>query len=450
MKDIAILIIDDRKDHAEAAAESLEKVGYKCEVASSGREGLDRLTKQEFNIVLTDLKMPDMDGMEVLRQVKKHSAEAEVIMMTAYSSVETAVEAMQKGAATYLKKPLNIRELRQVVENVVEKQRLLQDNINLHRQLDKKYGFEGLIGNSAKMQRVFESIQQVAGTSVSVLIQGESGTGKELVARSIHYTGSRRNNHFVPLNCAALSEGILESELFGHEKGAFTGAIYQRKGRFEFAHLGTLFLDEIGDMPMTTQIKLLRVIEDGEILRVGNNIPIKVDVRLITATNQDLEELVKNGNFREDLYFRLKVITMNLPPLRERKDDIPVLVHSFIKEFNRIHHKNIKSIPSQTLEVLTHYPWPGNVRELKNCVESMVVTTRGNTLNEKNISAYIREGQERKLGIGTLSGVPIERAEKELIKNTLASVQGNRVKAAHMLGVGERTLYRKLKKYKLA
>lgn len=449
MENIAILIIDDRKDHAAAAAESLEKVGYQCQVASSGREGLQLLAERKFNIVITDLKMFDMDGLEVLRGVKKRLPETEVIMMTAYSSVETAVEAMQQGAATYLKKPLNIKELRQVVKNVVEKQQLLRDNVNLRQQLDKKYGFEGLIGNSDQMQGVLDLIRQVAKTSASILIQGESGTGKELVSRAIHYNSPRKNNHFVPLNCAALSEGILESELFGHEKGAFTGAIYQRKGRFEFAHLGTLFLDEIGDMPMATQIKLLRVIENSEIFRVGSNTSIRVDVRLVTATNQDLDELVKKGTFREDLYFRLKVITINLAPLRERRDDISLLTNSFIKEFNQIHHTKIKSITPEVLQVFGRYAWPGNVRELRNCIESMVVTTRNDVLDVPDIPAAINQEKKAALVPVPFSSIPLDQAEKELIKGTLVLAKGNRAQAAQMLGVSSRTLYRKLRKYRL-
>jgi two-component system response regulator HydG len=336
------------------------------------------------------------------------------------------------------------------VKKALEKLQLSRDNVELRRQLEEKFGFEGIIGNTEKMHRIFDILKQVAPTDVTVLIQGESGTGKELIARAIHQNSRRRHHRFVALNCAALSEGILESELFGHEKGAFTGALYQRKGRFEFAHKGTLFLDEIGDMPLSTQIKLLRVIEEREIYRVGSNVPIPVDVRLIAATNQNLDELVKEGKFREDLYYRLKVVTINLPPLRERLADIPLLISHFIKEFNARHGKNVQSMSPRARDLLFLYPWPGNIRELRNCIESMVVTCKGRELTVDDIPAYISPDKVPESPIPMLAGISLEKAEKELIKNTLAMVNGNREEAARILGIGERTLYRKLKRYNLA
>ncbi|MCK5579091.1 MAG: sigma-54-dependent Fis family transcriptional regulator [Planctomycetes bacterium] len=447
---VSILIIDDEKDHAEAAAESLRKVGYRCDVAFSGQDGLRKLSDDQFDIVFTDLMMHGMDGLTVLKEAKKKNPDIQVVMMTGYPSVETAVEAMQFGALTYLQKPVNIKELRAIARKAAEKLQLIRDNVVLRRQIDEKFGFEGIIGNSQPMRQAFEIVKQVVDTNATVLIQGESGVGKELFARAVHFNSSRKNNHFVALNCAALSEGILESELFGHEKGAFTGAIAQRKGRFVFAHLGTLFLDEIGDMPVSTQIKLLRVIENGEIFRVGSNHPIKIDVRLIAATNQDLEALVTKGQFREELYYRIKVVTINLPPLRERMMDIPLLVESFMKEFNRAHHKNISSVSSEVMNVLTRYYWPGNVRELKNCVESMLVTAQGSQIEKSDIPEYIfKPRAETRLNKLLPAGIPLEQAEKELIRNTLGLVQGNRAAAAKMLGISERTLYRKIKRFKL-
>src|SRR6185503_2933962 len=332
---IRILVLDDDGAHAEAASESLARSGYDCTVATSGTEGLRLIEKDGFDVVLTDLVMRDHSGIEIVRKVKAASPETEVIVMTGYPSYETALEAMDEGAYDYLNKPIDLNILRAKIKKALEKQKLFRSNVELKRQLDKKYGFEGIIGGSEPMQNVFDTLRQVSASKATVLILGENGTGKELVARAIHANSPRRGNHFVPLNCAALSESILESELFGHEKGAFTGATQMRKGRFEYAHNGTLFLDEIGDLPAATQVKLLRVLEYGEIFRVGSNEPIKVDVRLLTATNKSLMWLVREGKFREDLYYRLKVVTVDLPPLRERLEDLPLLVQSFLDEFSR-------------------------------------------------------------------------------------------------------------------
>jgi two-component system response regulator HydG len=326
--DTNILIIDDEKDQAEAIAESLRKVGYTCLTAVSGNNVLDIIRKDGIDVVITDLVMHEIDGMRILRETKEHSPETEVILITGHGSVETAVTAMQKGAATYLLKPINISHLRAVVDKVVEKQNIVRSNIELHKQLEEKFGFDGIIGNSQQMHRIFNILKQIASTTATVLIVGESGTGKELIARAIHYNGPRKNNPYVVLNSAAISESLLESELFGHEKGAFTGALHQRKGKFEYANNGSLFLDEVGDMPLTTQAKLLRLIEDGRIVRIGSNESVKIDVRIIAATNKDLGELVKEGKFREDLYFRFNVICLRLPPLRERQEDIFLMMDS--------------------------------------------------------------------------------------------------------------------------
>jgi two-component system response regulator HydG len=362
---------------------------------------------------------------------------------------------MQIGALNYLTKPIEISVLRAVVYKATERQRLVRSNVELTRQLDEKFGFEGVIGNSQNMQDAIAKVRQIAGTNVIVLIQGESGTGKELVAKAIHYNSPRKNKPFVPLNCAALSESILESELFGHVKGAFTGAVADRKGRFEYANGGTLFLDEVGDMPLPTQIKLLRVIESGEIMRVGSNEPVKVNVRLISATNADLEEAVRRGTFRKDLYFRLKVVTIELPPLRARREDIPLLIDHFLKEFTRAHGKDVKGLTAAARKVLGAAPWPGNVRQLRNTIESMIVIDSDGLLDVDDLPDGIQsEGTGAALAPASSSdsliGKSLDEVEKHYIAHALAQAEGNREEAAKMLGIGERTLYRKLKQYGLS
>jgi len=445
-----ILVIDDKEEHANATAEALQKVGYKCRVATSGKEGLGIIETGAVSIVITDLMMHDVDGLQILRTTKERIPEAEVILITGYGTVETAVDAMQKGASTYLLKPFNINHLRAEVAKLVEKQGLVRSNRELHKQLDEKFGLSGIIGNSPKMQKVLNIVKQISGTTATILITGESGTGKELIAKIIHNNSPRKNNTLVILNSAAIPENLLESELFGHEKGAFTGAMYQRKGKFEHAHHGTLFLDEIGDMPLSTQVKLLRVIEDGVITRIGSNDPIEVDARLVAATNQDLEKLIKEGRFREDLYFRLNVVSIKLPPLRERCEDIPLLIDTFLQEFSQIHNKKISQLSPEARKILYKYAWPGNVRELRNCIESMVVVSAKAILDIEDIPDHIFQRTDKTPSTpGLIAGMTIDEVEKELIKITLATVNGNREEAAKMLGIGERTLYRKLDLYGL-
>src|SRR5438067_2489791 len=329
---IRVLIIDDEPFHAEAVAESLQRVGYECSVATSGRAGASRLEREDFDVVLTDLRMADMDGLAILRKAKQDLPNAEVVLITGHGDVKTAVEAIKQGAANYLTKPVDMVELRAIVDKAAERLRLAHANRELKRQLDEKFGFEGVIGNSPKMHEIIDRLRNIAPTSAAVLIQGETGTGKELVAKAIHTNSPRKNKPFVAMNCTALNENLLDDELFGHEPGAFTGADRLRKGRFEYANGGTLFLDEVGDMPLALQAKLLRVLENGEVYRVGSNDPIKVDVRLVSATHRDLEAMIAEGKFRQDLYFRLKVGLVKLPPLRERREDIPLLTQHFLKE----------------------------------------------------------------------------------------------------------------------
>jgi len=413
-----VLIIDDDADHGDAVAQALDRVPCRCDAVTSGREGLDRLAEADYDLVITDLVMNDVDGMEVLVQAKKRHPDVEVILVTGYATVENAVAAMQKGATTYLRKPVNLDELRAVVRNTLERQHLRRDNIELRRQLDQRYGFENIVGNNPRMLRLLDTLRQIAPTNATVLVYGESGTGKELVARALHSNSRRRQARFVALNCGALSEGILESELFGHTKGAFTGATEARLGRFEYADGGTLLLDEVGDMPPSTQVKLLRVLEQNEIIRVGSNTPVTVDVRIVAATHRRLERLVEGGAFREDLYFRLKVVPLYTPPLRERKDDIPLLANHF-------------------------------VRELRNCIEHMIVVTTDPVLDTDDLPDHILPGETAAIEQPALAGISIAEAERQLIRNTLAMVNGNRVEAARILGIGERTLYRKLKEYGL-
>ena len=458
---VKVLVVDDDAAHAEATAESLERAGFAVRIAANGAEGLKAVDAEPFDVLVTDLVMRDVSGLELLRRARARWTDIEVIVMTGYPSYETAVEALNEGAFDYITKPVNMHVLRAKMAKAVDRIHLVRDNVELRRTIDKRYGFQGIIGSTARMKRVFDVLQQVSASNATVLVLGESGTGKELVARAIHQNSPRRGHHFVPLNCAALSESVLESELFGHVKGAFTGATYDRKGRFEYSHEGTLFLDEIGDLPPPVQVKLLRVLEYGEVFRVGANEPIKVDVRLITATNKNLETLIREGRFREDLYFRLKVVTIDLPPLRERLDDLPLLVDAFIKELSAAHRKPISRITPEALRLFYQYPWPGNVRELRNAVESMIVLTKNEVLDADEVPDYVTSragpgamaapepGDTDGGDGGPASGVHLETAEKELIRQALALSQGNREKAAQLLGIGERTLYRKIKRFGL-
>jgi two-component system response regulator HydG len=443
---VKVLVLDDDGPHAEAAAESLSRSGYQCTVATTGTEGARLLEKESFDVVLTDLVMRDLSGIEIVRKVKAATPETEVIVMTGYPSYDTALEAMDAGAYDYLNKPIDLNILRAKLRKALEKQVLVRSNVELKRQLDKKYGFEGIIGGSEPMQNVFDTMRQVSASNATVLILGETGTGKELVARAVHANSLRRGKRFMALNCAALSETILESELFGHEKGAFTGATQQRKGRFEYADGGTLFLDEVGDLPGATQVKLLRVIEYGEVFRVGSNEPVKVDVRLIAATHKDLSALIREGTFREDLYYRLKVVTIELPPLRERLEDLPILIQAFLDEFAKGQGRKSPEITPAAMELLYNYDWPGNVRELRNCVESMVVLDKDGKIDAEDVPRFVKQADDGQPGSG-VGGVNLEEKEKESIRKALALCEGNREKAAKMLGIGERTLYRKIKRY---
>jgi len=452
---IQVLVVDNDRAHAEAMADSLRSVGFACTMAGGGREAISMLESTTFEIVVTDLKMPDVGGLEVLAKAKELQPDAEVILVTGHGTIESAVQAMQRGAFNYLLKPLDLKQLRAVVENAARSQYLRRANAELHRRLDERFGFEGVIGNSPQMHDVVMRLQRIAPTDVTVLIQGETGTGKELVAKAIHQNSPRKKRPFVALNCAALSEHILESELFGHVRGAFTDASSDRQGKFEYADGGTMFLDEVGDMPIPTQIKLLRVLESGEITRVGSNEPIKVNVRILSATNRDLEKAIADGTFREDLYHRLKVVTIRLPRLVERREDIPLLIDYFIREHGKRHQKAIRGISVRARQALLRYDWPGNVRQLRNMIESMVVVDIDEVLDVDDLPAELApvggtvDVVIERDGLKELVGKPISEIEKLFIGETLKTTGGNREEAAGMLGIGERTLYRKIKEYGL-
>lgn len=452
---IKTLIVDNDAGHADAMAESLRKVGYDCTVAETGDEGARLLEKDAFEVVVTDLVMPGVGGLELLAKSKEVLPDAEVILVTGHGTVESAVEAMQQGAFNYLLKPLDLGQLRAVVDNAARSQHLRRANAELSRRLDEKFGFEGVIGNSAAMREVIERLSRIAPTDATVLIQGDTGSGKELVAQAIHQNSPRKNRPFVALNCGALSEHILESELFGHIKGAFTDASRDRVGKFEYADGGTLFLDEVGDMPPATQIKLLRVLESGEITRVGSNEATKVNVRILSATNRDLETAIADGTFREDLYHRLKVITVRLPRLVERREDIPLLVDHFVKLHAQRHGKKVRSVSAAARRRLLAYDWPGNVRELRNAIETMVVIDMDEVLDLDDLPEQFSSSSDPGVtptsgdGLADLVGKPLSEIEGLFIGETLKVTGGNREEAAGMLEIGERTLYRKIKEYGL-
>ncbi len=446
-----ILVVDDEVPHAEAVADGLARLNHHCRILHSGEEAIARLKERHFDVIVTDLVLGGaQDGLDVLAAARKHSPGTEVILITAHSSVATCRTALQEGACDYIEKPLDLDELRAVVQRAAERtaqQRVIRE---LREQLDKHYGFEAVIGNSPQIIRILETIRRIAPAKVPVLIQGESGTGKELLAYAIHNNSRRKGNRFVALNCAGLNETLLEDELFGHVKGAYTGASADRKGRFEYADGGTMFLDEVGDMPLAMQAKLLRVLENGELVRVGSNEPIHADVRVISATNTNLAERVQKKQFRQDLFFRLNGVTIDVPPLRDRREDIPLLIEHFIKLANESHEAKVTGITAEARRALTAFDYLGNVRQLRNIVENMVVLTGEGKLTVEDLPAEVRAlPQAAGEGTSALAGVSISEAEKELIRNTLKMVDGNRQQAARILGIGERTLYRKIKEYGL-
>ncbi|MBI3202612.1 MAG: sigma-54-dependent Fis family transcriptional regulator [Myxococcales bacterium] len=441
-----ILVVDDEPNARTALAEILKEEGYQVETAADGFKGLARAEEFGPDLVLTDLKMPGMDGVELLRKLRHHASDLPVVLMTAFGAVETAVSAMREGAADYLTKPLNTDELVLVIDRALERVRLRRETHELKSQLTERYRFDNIVGNSPEMQEVFKSVAQVAPSRATVLLTGESGTGKELVAAAIHHRSPRKDGPFVRLHCAALAETLLESELFGHERGAYTGADRRREGRFEQANGGTLFLDEIGDISPSTQVKLLRVLQERQFERVGGNQTQTVDVRLIAATNRDLKQLVAEGRFREDLYYRLNVINVCLPPLRRRKSDVAALSAHFLERFARENAKRVDRFSDAALAQIVAYSWPGNVRELENVVERAVVLTDGSTIELHHLPAELGAA-EAEGATPTIPGSTMADIERHAILATLEAHGGSTSKAAEVLGISVRKIQYKLHEY---
>jgi DNA-binding NtrC family response regulator len=442
----SILVVDDEADMRELVKDVLEEQGYAVATASGGREALQQLGGREYAVVLTDLKMKDMQGLDLLKAVKQEFPDANVILMTAFGTVETAIAAMKEGAYDYLIKPVKNEELIRVAGRAVREALLRREVSRLRREVHKEYSFHQILGKSRAMREVFELIRRVADSPSNVLITGESGTGKELVAKAIHYNSERRDGPFVPVNCAAIPDQLLESELFGHMRGAFTDAKMDRRGLFEEAQKGTLFLDEISELPLMLQAKLLRAIQEREIRRLGSTKPIQVDVRLIAATNLHLAEEVKAKRFREDLYYRLNVIEIRLPPLRERREDIPLLVEAFLQKYASTNRKALTGASEPALALLIDYAWPGNVRELENVIERAVTLARGERVMPEDLPPAVQgaRGERRVLDEAADRILPLDEMEKEYIRKILEKAGGNKYQAAQLLGIDRKTLYRKL------
>ena len=444
-----ILIVDDEESQRKQLAGFLNKQGFSVTTAASGPEALDRCHAQNFEIALIDLKMPGMDGVELLKELKRLSPEIQVIMMTAYGSVESAVEAMRLGAYDYINKPINLDELKLNINKALQSYHLLVENKYLKERLEEEFGDLQIIGDSKPIREVLSTVSRVAKATSTILVRGETGTGKELVARSIHALSDRSDRAFIPVSCAALAESLLESELFGHEKGAFTGAIKQREGRFELADGGTLFLDEVGDIPLETQVKILRVIESQEFERLGGKETLKVDVRIIAATNQDLEEKIKDKSFREDLYYRLNVISIFIPPLRDRKEDLLPLVDHFIKKANQKCGRAVEGITPEVKDLILNYSWPGNVRELENVIERGVVLSRTDVIDKRDLPYFGLVTERSPEGAAGSASLTIKDMEKEHILRVLKGNDWNLNRSADVLGIHRNTLRLKMKEYRI-
>ena len=444
-----ILVVDDEESIRIMLRAVLEEEGYEIIEAADGPEAVKAVEQDPLDLILLDIRMTTMDGIETLTEIRKISPFVPVLMMTAYATVKTAVEALKAGAFEYLAKPLDIEELKILVQKALEYYRLREENLTLKERLGSRFDFSRIIGKGRKMKELFDFLAQVAPSEATVLILGESGTGKELVANAIHHNSPRTQQPFVKVACAALPETLLESELFGHEKGAFTGAIARREGRFQTAHRGTIFLDEVGEMSQAIQTKLLRVLQEREFEPVGSSRTVKVDVRVIAATNKDLNNEIKEGRFRADLFYRLNVIPIHLPPLRERKEDIPALANHFLSLYREKNKKDIKEITPKALDLLIRYDWPGNIRELENCLERAVIVARGDLIAPVDLPPAIQNLPPGKGDTEILfpAGISLQEAEKAIILKTLEDVGGNRSRAAEILGINRRTLQMKLKEY---
>jgi len=435
-------VVDDEQNIRRMLVRVLSSEGFIVKEAINGLETLKKLEEENYSLILLDLRMPGLNGIETLRKIKEYDLNLPIIMMSAYGSITEAVEAMKLGAIDYLIKPFDIEELKIIVERAIRQYELKVENIYYREEEEKRFNFEEIIGKSNSIKRVLEMIENVSSTPATVLITGESGTGKELIARAIHKNSLRKDGPFVVVNCAAFSLNLLESELFGHEKGAFTGAISRRIGRFEMAHGGTIFLDEIGEMDLSIQTKLLRVLQEKEFERVGSSKSIKVDARILTATNKDLKREVEERRFREDLFYRINVFNIDVPPLRERKEDIPLLVEHFINKYNKILNKRVKKVSAKAMDFLLDYNYPGNIRELENIIERSIIMVKDEIIDENYFNFIEPERKFEKKG--TLKDV-----EKELIIKYLIQNKGNRTKTAEILGISRRSLLDKIKKYQI-
>ncbi len=450
-----ILVVDDEENLLHFLSKLLKGEGYRVKTAETGAKALERAKEADFDLAILDIKLPDMDGVAVLRAFREVVPAANVVMITAYGSIESAVEAMKAGAYDYIVKPFRAEEILKTVEKALEQRRLRREVLHLRREVGRKYSFENIVGKSQAMQEVFHQIEKVAASKSTVLITGESGTGKELVARAVHYRSNRKNGLFVVIDCGAIPENLQESELFGHIKGSFTGAVSTKRGLLEEADGGTLFLDEVGDLSGPSQAKLLRVLQEGTIRRLGETKTIQVDVRVVAATNKGLAELVREGRFREDLYYRLNVVPIGLPPLRERREDIPLLVECFIRRYGSVAKKEVRRISASAMELLLSYPWPGNVRELENVIERAVLFCDGEALEEERLPQEIRSHREQiclkvpeaPLGLKETVEKMSQELERGLIERALDGMGGNRSAAARLLGISRRALLYKMKAY---
>jgi two-component system response regulator AtoC len=448
-----ILIVDDEENFRHMLSVILFKEGYEVETASDGEEGLQKMAASPFDQVLCDIRMPHMDGLKFLREVQKIGVDATIIMMSAYGTVDIAIEAMKLGAYDYISKPFKPDEVILTLRKAEEREQLRRENKLLRKEIEKEYSFENIVSKNEKMQKMFEVIKKVAQYKSTILITGESGTGKELVARALHFNSDRCHHPFIPINCGAIPENLLESELFGHAKGSFTDAIRTKRGLFEEADGGTIFLDEIGELPAQLQVKLLRALQEGEIRRIGESKPIQIDVRIISATVKDLIKEVNEGRFREDLFYRLNVLPIHIPPLRERKEDIPLLIDHFIKKYSQSMNKNVVDIDHKALEAMMNYKWYGNVRELENAIERAIVLADKNNIELENLPMEIQNFRDK------IQLTPIEEEysikkgskvlEIDLIKKALKKTKGNHTHAARLLEISHRALLYKIKEYEI-
>jgi DNA-binding NtrC family response regulator len=448
-----ILIVDDDPEMCRLLAEILNKEGYRTKSVSTGKEALGLIEKQSFDLVISDIRMPDVNGIDILKYVKQNSPDTVILMITAFGGIESAISAMKQGAYDYISKPFRIDEIKILVKRALEQRRLVLEHRRLQQGLREKYRFDNIVGSSNEMVEVYKLIAKVSSTRATVLITGESGTGKELVARSIHYNSSRAEKPFVVVNCSAIPESLIESELFGHVKGAFTGAIHTRRGLIEEAVEGTCFLDEVGDLGLNIQSKLLRVLQEREIRRVGSDETAKVDIRVIAATNKNLEKAVAEGKFREDLFYRLSVVSIHLPLLRERKEDIPLLIHHFLNKFSAITDRPILSIAQDAMKLLVDYPWPGNVRELEHVIERAVTLSSSPVIIAEELPPKITQpkltGGEPNAQIPE-SGLTLDEVSKQYLLKTLQANQWNLTQTAEKLGISVRTVQRMIDRYQIS